>query len=75
MIFIRGMAHEDRDLYLSRLLEFKDKEQVKIIAGVRRSGKSTLLAVLKQHLQESGVPGESILHLNYESYIHSRREF
>ena len=61
---------KNRNLYLSRLLEFKDREQVKIIAGVRRSGKSTLLALMKKHLHKSGVPDECVVHLNFESFMH-----
>ena len=61
---------KSRDMYLSQLLEFKDKEQVKVITGVRRSGKSTLLNLFKLHLLKSGVPDENIVYLNFESLIH-----
>jgi len=57
----------NRDLYLSQLLNFKDREQVKVITGVRRCGKSTLLELFKRHLRESGVPDERIIHINFES--------
>ena len=61
---------KNRDLYLSSLLDFKDREQVKVITGVRRSGKSTLLTLFKQHLQKTGVPCGNIIHLNFESLLH-----
>ena len=40
----------NRPLYLNRLVEFKDKTVVKIITGIRRSGKSSLLELFSKHL-------------------------
>ena len=44
-----------RDTYLNRLIEAKDTEFIKVITGVRRSGKSTLLIMFKEYLQDHGV--------------------
>lgn len=56
-----------RPLYLDRLLAFQDTEPVKIITGIRRCGKSSLLKLMARHLRESGVADEQIIALNFES--------
>lgn len=55
-----------RDHYLNQLLAFKDTELIKIITGIRRCGKSSLLKLLKEHLQNSGVLDENIISINFE---------
>ena len=57
----------NRDLYLSRLISLKDKSIIKVITGVRRCGKSTLLDIFEKHLISTGVKPESIIRLNFES--------
>ena len=57
----------NRPLYLNRLVEFKDKTVVKIITGIRRSGKSSLLELFSKHLLDSGVAANRIIHMNLES--------
>ncbi|MCL2202421.1 MAG: ATP-binding protein [Defluviitaleaceae bacterium] len=59
-----------RKTYLSHLLAFKDKEQVKLITGVRRCGKSTLLAQFKRNLTDSGIPKDRVIYLGFESAEH-----
>lgn len=56
-----------RDTYLNRLIEAKDTEFIKVITGVRRSGKSTLLIMFKEYLQDHGVQENNIIHMNFES--------
>jgi predicted AAA+ superfamily ATPase len=56
-----------RDLYLKRLIAFQDSEPVKIVTGVRRCGKSSLLKLMARHLRVSGVADEQIIQLNFES--------
>ncbi|HIT11291.1 MAG TPA: ATP-binding protein [Candidatus Pelethosoma merdigallinarum] len=56
-----------RDTYLNRLIEAKDTEFIKVITGVRRSGKSTLLIMFKEYLQDHGVQEKNIIHINFES--------
>jgi predicted AAA+ superfamily ATPase len=54
---------------LGRLLRYRDTDGlVKVVAGVRRCGKSTLLSMLRQHLLEGGVAEASILTANFERY-------
>ncbi len=59
---------KSRDLYLNKLIMFKDIEPVKVITGMRRCGKSSLLKLMVQHLKENGVLQEQIIEMNFESY-------
>jgi predicted AAA+ superfamily ATPase len=64
------MAIEEvkRKRYLSQLRKFRDRtEFVKVITGVRRCGKSTLLKQFKDELVTSGVSEDMILYANFES--------
>ena len=56
-----------RPEYMKRLIECKDTDVVKIITGIRRCGKSTLLDLFEDYLLENGVPAENIIHMNMES--------
>lgn len=57
----------NRDLYLNRLIAFQDTEPVKIITGIRRCGKSSLLKLMARHLSNNGILEEQIIELNFES--------
>ena len=59
----------DRKEYLDRLIGYRDKHVIKIITGIRRCGKSTLLAMFQQYLLESGVKPENIITVNKENSI------
>jgi predicted AAA+ superfamily ATPase len=52
---------------MARLIEYKDKDVVKIVTGIRRCGKSTLLDLFEDYLLENGVPPAHIVHMNLES--------
>lgn len=56
----------ERPYYLNQLLRAKDTDFIKIITGIRRSGKSTLLEMLKKHLLTQGVPEDHVIHISYE---------
>ena len=60
-----------RDLYLNRLKKFQDREPIKVVTGMRRCGKSCLLALMREHLAASGIAQEQILFLNFESMQYS----
>ncbi len=60
-IFHIGAIMIIRQKYLDQLLTFKDKDLVKVVTGVRRCGKSTLLDMMREHLHADGVP-ENRLH-------------
>lgn len=55
-----------RPIYLNQLIKFKDKEQIKVITGIRRCGKSSLLGLFVQYLKENGVSKNNILQINFE---------
>ena len=59
---------KSRDLYLNQLIKFRDKKLIKVITGLRRSGKSTLLSLFENHLIASGVNREHIIRMNFESF-------
>ena len=60
-----------RNLYIDQLRDFIDKPQIKILTGIRRSGKSSVLLLLKEELLERQVPFDQILHINLESFTFS----
>ncbi len=57
----------NRPEYLGQLIQNKDVDLVKIVTGIRRCGKSSLLDLFHQYLTGAGVPDENILHMNLES--------
>ncbi|EMF0501544.1 TPA: ATP-binding protein [Enterococcus hirae] len=57
-----------RPYYLSKLIEFKDTDFIKIITGVRRSGKSVLLMLYKEYLIKNGIDKDHIIYINFESF-------
>lgn len=57
-----------RDLYLNKLIAFQDTEPVKVVTGIRRCGKSSLLKLMAAHLREMGVTESQIIEMNFESY-------
>ena len=64
---MRKMALKKRDLYLKRMIDFQDTEMIKVITGIRRCGKSSLMKLMAQHLLENGISEEQILEMNFES--------
>ena len=57
-----------RELYLERLRPFYDSEMVKVITGIRRCGKSTIMRQIVDELSERGVTEEHIIYINFEDY-------
>lgn len=55
-----------RELYLKKLLSLKDQPIIKVLTGMRRAGKSTLLDLLEEAFVEVGVPKAQIIYLNFE---------
>jgi predicted AAA+ superfamily ATPase len=56
----------DRPLYLDRIEPFMDAPVVKVLTGLRRSGKSRLLELVAQRLRDRGIPDGRIVHLNFD---------
>lgn len=59
-----------REQYMERLLAFRDNELIKVVTGLRRCGKSTLLQLFKQELRRSGVAETNIIDINFEMMIY-----
>ena len=57
-----------RPAYLEKLIGFKEKQLIKVITGIRRCGKSTLLEMYRQWLLEHGVGSDQIIAINFEDY-------
>ena len=60
----------DRPIYLNRLKKYQNSEFIKVITGVRRSGKTFVLEMFRRYLQTSGVAEAQIVFLNFESMQH-----
>lgn len=56
-----------REKYLKKMIDAKDTDFIKVITGVRRSGKSTLLLMFRDYLLANGVKEENIVYINFES--------
>ncbi len=57
----------NRPEYLEQLIQNKDVDLVKIVTGIRRCGKSSLLDLFHQYLSDNGIPEANIIHMNMES--------
>ena len=55
-----------RELYMKRIRPFMDTDLIKVMTGVRRCGKSVMLALIQQELLERGVKAEQIISINFE---------
>lgn len=61
-----------REEYINKLNAYKDKQIIKVITGIRRSGKSTILNEFKKELIDKGVLEKNIISINFED--NSNRE-
>lgn len=61
------MKKIERDQYLSILKDFKDKQIIKVITGIRRCGKSTILEIFQEYLKQIGVQEQQIISINFEN--------
>jgi uncharacterized protein len=61
-------SYTNRKEYISKLLAYKDKDLIKVVSGLRRSGKSTLLELYRQTLLQRGVEARQIVFLNFEEF-------
>lgn len=57
-----------REEYLAQLISWRDKKLIKVITGVRRCGKSTLMDLYQNYLRKQGVGAEQIISINFEDY-------
>lgn len=56
-----------RETYMKQIRDFMDKPVVKVITGMRRCGKSVILALTKEEIQRRGVPEKQIFSVSFES--------
>ncbi len=57
----------NRPIYLNQLINFKDKDLIKVITGIRRCGKSSLLELFAQYLKSQNIKDKNIIQINFES--------
>jgi uncharacterized protein len=58
--------------YIDKLLAYKDHDLIKVITGIRRSGKSTLFQIYRKVLLDTGILESQIVFLNFEDYENKR---
>lgn len=61
-----------RTKYLDKIIPFIDQPLIKVIIGVRRSGKTVLLSQVREHIAGSGISKERLINLNFESFANRR---
>ena len=59
-------ALAERKEYLKQLKAWKDEQVIKVVTGIRRCGKSTLLSQYQQQLKTTGITDEQIISVNFE---------
>ena len=59
-----------RENYLKKMIDAKDTDFIKVVTGVRRSGKSTLLLMFRDYLLNNGISENNIIHMNFESGLY-----
>lgn len=57
----------ERKEYYDYVERFIDKPVIKVITGIRRAGKSTMLKLLQMHLESRGIDKDKIIYINFES--------
>ena len=57
-----------REIYLNRIRPFYESEMVKVITGIRRCGKSTIMRQIIDEIKEKGIGEEYIIYVNFEDY-------
>lgn len=60
-----------RPLYTDKIMRYVDAPLVKILTGVRRSGKSTILKLIMEELKNKGINEERIIYFAFDTYEHS----
>lgn len=66
---------KSRDLYLNKLIAFKDMNEIKVVTGIRRCGKSSLLKLMQKYLKDSGIEDSQIIDMNFESMAYSGMDY
>lgn len=66
MVFENSIIN--RQEYLDKLIALRDKQLIKVITGIRRCGKSTLMEIFQNYLKSNGVSDNNIISINFEDY-------
>jgi len=61
-----------REMYLKRIRPFYESEMVKVITGIRRCGKSTIMKQMISEIKEKGVSDSRIIYINFEDYKYQK---
>ncbi len=67
IIYIGGVAMINRPIYINKIMAYVDTPFVKILTGIRRCGKSTILKMLINEMRKKGIRDEQILHYSFDS--------
>lgn len=65
----------ERPRYLDELKSWKDKDLIKVVTGVRRCGKSTLLELFINYLKDTGIKNKQIIHINLEDADYNFKDY
>lgn len=66
IMFIGDELMIKREKYLKKIRPFYDKDLIKVITGIRRSGKSVILTQIMDELKDKGIKDEQIIYVNFE---------
>lgn len=61
----------ERSIYLDKISAFIDKPFIKVLTGIRRSGKSTVMMMIAQEIEKRGANADQIIYLNLESFSYA----
>ncbi|MBD5485680.1 MAG: ATP-binding protein [Lachnospiraceae bacterium] len=61
-----------RELYLERIRPFYDSEMIKVITGIRRCGKSTLMQQIMDEIRQHDIADDHIIYINFENYKYKK---
>ena len=61
-----------RDEYIKQIVPFIDKDVIKVLTGIRRSGKSVMLKLLMEELKNRGINENQFIYINFELMINIR---
>lgn len=64
----------NRPKYISELASFRDQDLIKVVTGLRRSGKSTLFELYIDHLKSTGVKDHQIIQMNFDNPVYDFRD-
>ena len=58
-----------RNEYIEKIVPFIDKDVIKVLTGIRRSGKSVMLKLIMEELKQNGIDEKQFININFDIYI------